>query len=261
MTNLLIGYNNLIELSKTLECSRESLGIQDVDALISNRKFHYSESAAAHANISFTIDLGVGVTKTADFLAFPSWFISGQSIALQGSSNNFSSSTTITTVTSTEITNNRLGFYAQDYLETFPTSTAFRYWRILATADSGTISGYYSKFFFGTILDLGCDPDSYSIKGDIEESRLITDGGYSYNQKFRNEKREISFEWVGVTDAKILEFEGMFRIHDEPLIYLYTTNSEYLHGVSLISGNIISHKVEKVAANYNRLSVIVQEAI
>lgn len=263
MANLKIVYNQIGQKAKAFISNQTHTFLNPIYNLESNKKYQTVQTDAAYTTINYDWDLGTGESDTASFLAFPVKNISGTQVSLIASNNSdYSSSTTLVTVSASQIASDVSGFYGLDIIKTFTESSAFRYWRIQASGDpSGDVTGRFSKFFFGNMLDLGVDPDDFNITIDELQPSIKSDGGYNYSNPTIREIRTFDIVWVGVTDDKYIEFLDLFLVHKEPLVYFKTTNSGMFNGIDLVSANITEHSIEKLATNYNRLSIKAIEAI
>lgn len=265
MTNLLIAFNDIGQRAKTITSSSSFTGLHPLTALDSNNKNLYAELTSASHTTYIDFDLGYDgasdITSTSSFICFPSWFLVLQDIELQGDDNSsFSSPDTINLVEYADFNGNQSGLYQQDFISTFTESSAYRYYRLKLGDGANTTKGYWSKFFFGNLLDLGTDPNDVKFSSDKKVTLLKSDGGYTFQRQIAPQVRTIDIEWVGVTDAKVLEFKELFVRYKEPLVYLYATNNSYLSGVNLISANITDYKIE-FGENYNTIKVTLKEAI
>lgn len=264
MTNLFIAYNDIGQRARTITGNTYKM-LHPLTALDSNNKSVYAELSSSTTSHYITYDLGsdsgVANTRSANFLAFPSWFVNTQNVVLQCANNSgFAGATTVSTNSTATISANKKGFYSQDYVTTFTASTAYRYWRLQLGDGATSITGYYSKFFFGTLLDLERDPDNVRITSDTKESRVISDGGYSFQVTTKAQTRTIDIEWRNISNAKVLEFLTLFTKHQQPLIYLYSINSDFLSGIDLISCNIVDHEILK-DEDLNTIRITCKEAI
>lgn len=262
-SNLLIAYNQIGQKAKGFVSSRTHTFLNPIHNLESNKKYQTVETDNNYSTISYDWDSGVGKTDTASFLAFPTKNITGTEINLVASNaSDYTSSTTLVTVSASQITSDVSGYYDLDIIKTFTESSAFRYWRILAQGDpSGNINGRFSKFFFGNMLDLGIDPEDIQITVVDKQETALSDAGYNYSNPTIREQRVFNISWLGITNAKYLEFKDLFLVHKEPLVYFKTTNAGLFNGVDLVSVNITSEILEELATDYNRLSIKAVEAI
>lgn len=116
---------------------------------------------------TMNFDVGSGVTKAANFLYIAKANMLQSSgvteVALKGNSAFDYGSGTVALNDTSFASSTLVGPYGEDYLATFTTSTAFRFWFAGFTSTLAT-KRPIGKLYFGTSLDLGRDPISSSFR-------------------------------------------------------------------------------------------------
>lgn len=151
-----------------------------------------------------TFDLGPTNTKASDFIALAR---ADQLMPITGNLTIRlrSSADTSSWTTELEITNfenvTLLGPNAQDYINMFAPSSAYRYWQTQLSYSAGTLSGAFSKLFFGTILDLGTDPEDYETSYIYADSSFKANDGSAHLYRTFPPLVETRIRWAGVSDT------------------------------------------------------------
>lgn len=206
---------------------------------------------------NFTFDLGSGNTASADYFIVARTDLlyrhgqGGTFIYLQGSTDNFSASTV--TVSSRQLTaTNGLGPRGEDRIETFATSTAYRYWR-LKTEDGGLlVRGPFSKFYAGTLFDMGREPSFPRVLDRNVRSARNRDAAYMFEMR-----------WEGVTDAKRNSFISKIgRYIDINPVFLYTsTYTDLLFDHTMMHCKIVRCRIDPVSQNNSTIICQFEELI
>lgn len=118
----------------------------------------------------------------------------------------------------------------EDYLTTFSTTTAYKYWWLDFHTDGVNTSKFYHyKHYFGTILDLGRDP--------VFPANITLE--YKNNQ-FKP-KRVVSLTWRDIADAKKQTlFEKIGKKASSQGVVLYDAGGHIFHGDTLIFARLTS---------------------
>lgn len=251
VSNLLIAYPDIPNRSLLASASTDN----EKDIIFGAKSRVSKLTTAATGTVDWLFDLGSGVTATAEYLAIGRANLlqkgSVTTITLSGSSDGVSYSTVYTNASFASAT--LTGTNSEDFITTFATSTAYRYWRF--RADSGATSSYkpLSKIFFGTLFDLGRDP----LHDRTITPTLIED-------KTARPLLTFSFNYQGITDTKRQSFETYIgKYAGEHTYFVYGTSYSYiLGGYNPIYCRIVSYVFTPTAAlNDNNLTIVFEEMI
>lgn len=144
------------------------------------------------------------------------------------------------------------GPHSADYLTTFTTSSAYRYWCI---DYHGSAPSYFtrSKEYFGTLFDIGASPGrySYNLIGTEDAQTEFSTGNVVF---CRCKDPQFVFEvaWEKVSDAKLEDFYNyLLDRPNEDLVFLYTDgNDEILADQGLVHCRILSESVRVQRSKY-----------
>jgi hypothetical protein len=144
-----------------------------------------------------------------------------------------------------------MGPHGEDFIATFATSTAYKYWFV--HFDSPTLASRFplSKLFLGTYFDPGKGPNTKSWR------RLRT--GYSQ----RKAKYEFTFGYAGVSYTDALGFFALAskQRRTDPVIALSNGNDRMLNGKKVVFGRVTDFQSPPVATDYNSVSITIQEQV
>lgn len=183
---------------------------------------------------SFIFDLGDGNTKAVDHLIIAradmlqALSLSGR-VDLTGGSDGVTFGTTALSDTSFD-TATLYGPRSHDYISELSVSTACRYWKYFVDANTTTIF-CHSKISFGRALDLGKDPDFYTIdRVPAKDATWYADSGAAYQVRIDEGIYRATFEWVNLTASVINSFMSTIgRYGTQNPFFLYTSAADAQH--------------------------------
>lgn len=255
--NLLIGNAGLpINAGALYSGSLSADASFPVDNLFGgNRVDRFQLATAASGDYRITLDLGASVTGAANFLYLARanllQYGTVGTVTLKGhTSNTYASGTTVHNVAS--FTSATLyGPDAEDYITTFTTSTAFRYWFLNLNATSAT-KFPFAKAFFGQYLDLDMDPNDAATV-----TRVRPTGG--------RRKPLYTFEltYSGMTYSKMVSLYDTFarnRRHN-PAVLFTTTYHDILFGHRVLFCRMLDMTSQPVANDSYDVAVTWEELL
>lgn len=246
-TNLLIGYADIPFNALSITSDQTYSTSYPLENLVNGSRGKRAELASAYTGThTVTIDLGSGVTQTANYFALLDVKIlkaSGvTSVVLKGSNG---APATIATVTLSSIT--LTGGQGRDYITTFAETTAYRYWIIEFVGTSTTRP--LSKIYLGKLFDLGRDPQfSREVSSERSEKEIY-------------EGAKLSLSYNGITTTKRQDFEdkiGDYSDTNDVLLYANSYTAVML-GTSLMSCAINNYSFEAKGAKQNDLIIELEE--
>ena len=261
-SNLLLAFNKIALDALDITTTNATSDFYPIHNLISNSKSAWVTFESSVTTNTFKFDLGwdgaANITSVADFFAFPAQYIdtsNSYSVDLEAS-NDDSIWITILNISEADLIADKDGYFGQDYLDTFTETSSYRYWRIVVTDDtaSNAFSGAFSKFFIGSLFDMGCDPDKIDIIPN-NPTRFKADFGSKITQQGNSKPYDLSITWTTITDQKVIDFEELFFKQKEQLIYLYAeNNNHFLSGNKIVSFNISKYDLVR-HDNMNEISL------
>lgn len=276
-TNLLIGYPDIQDAALTWDSYTTAPGTGTPDDLyitpVSNL-WHGPRSLewwGAFSATQHTVewDLGVGNAKSANFAAFARMDrLTGSAILyyLEARNDPLDSWTVIDSA----VTAGGLGDLPRygsrlrdDHMRTFTASAAFRYWRLRFTS-AGAFSARLSKFYCGTVLDLGVEPGRFT--GGIvvrREGRLQTSSGAVRLTRLTQPSYRFEGTWSGVTDANLELFESKIVANSERhSFFLFTTYfHKLLKDFRQLHVTLRNYEVNMRARNHNTIRAVFEETL
>jgi hypothetical protein len=162
------------------------------------------------------------------------------------------------------------GPHDADFVTTFATTSAYRYWWLeYGFADGGTTTSVFprSKEYFGTMFDIGAHPNSYDFEREIPQSgKLDFPLGNRFLAQTTDPKFAFNMTWRGVSDANAKTFLQMLDEPQRDLVFLYapaTGNDEILSSQVLIHCKAVSDSciVRPVYVNYNDVQARFEEVL
>lgn len=140
----------------------------------------------------------------------------------------------------TETTNFELltlvGPDAQDYIKTFTATSTYRYWQMQLVYSAGALHGNFSKLFFGTLLDLGQDPEDYEPSKVYSDNTFIADDGTAHLYRTYPPLIQVRLRWEGITEAAVESFNSYIaERRRSSTFFLYASSyTDVLQGNSLL---------------------------
>jgi hypothetical protein len=253
-TNLLIGTCDipLSAVSTTVSATANSL--YPVENLFCGNKTDlFRLNADSASPITITFDLGAGVTKSANFLYIGNAGLLKNSkvtaIRLVGSAtNSIGAGTTVLNITN--FNNQTLyGPESNEFIQSFSTSAAFRYWFIEYTM-SGASKIPHAKLFFGNYFDIGLDPNAPATIARIKQGGAQRRPTYSFD-----------FSWIGVSYVKAVQmYLNLYRKRRfTPIIIFTDTWHDILMGNRVLFCRITNMSIPPRVTNYCDVTATFEE--
>ena len=256
-TNLLIGNAGLpITVGASYSGSLTADTSYPLDNLFGgNRVDRHHLATAASGDYRITLDLGASTTGAANFLYIARanllQYGTVGTVTLKGhSANNYGAATTVHTAASFTSTT-LYGPDSEDYIATFSTSSAFRYWFLNYNATSAT-KFPHSHAFFGQYLDLGVDP--------VDDAEVIrtrpTDGQ-------RKARSTFELAYAGMSYTKMITLYDTYsrnRRHN-PAILFTTSYHDVLFGDRVLFCRMLDMTSEAKANDSYDVSVTWEEVL
>lgn len=237
MTNLLLSYPDIPFRAEGTLVSQTVDEDFPVANLISGRKSSQFRLAANQTTCDTRYDLGPSVTATADHIILGRADILANAVTdleVQYGTNG-SSWTSAATQTSVGAAT-RYGPYTQDFILTFTTTPARRWYQVRLNHAAGA-KYQFSKLYLGKFLDFGKDPDEWE-PGVIEPTRATWKAASGAEHHCRSTWPRFTARgvWRGLSDTVIQDFfNNVDRYSHRHNVFLYTaTNHEMLLGYRLV---------------------------
>lgn len=283
MTNLLIGYPEIPEAAITCNSyanvkdnSPNEYAFAPAQNLWTVRRSLGWASSFEVGDHYIEWDLGADVSKSANFIGFArldrlcnlsakvGYFLDARASILDGWTNvdhygNPEDSEGVNNLT-------KYGTRGtDDYFKTFTASAAYRYWRLhLDSINGANFYARLSKLFFGTVLNLGQEPNTFNFtpsnkrSGNLRttsDSIRISRAGTGYLQY------DVTWEWV--TDAKVQEFyDKIVEKRDRYSVFLYSaTFHPVLRDLRMLHAYLVDEKVTVKAPGLNTLTCKFEELV
>lgn len=249
-TNLKIGFPDIPFNAATITPSVAYATANPVTNLVNGSRASIAELATSQTGThTITFDLGSGVTQSCDYFALINAKIlksSGvTSVVLKGSDG--VTPATIATITLSSAT--LVGGQGLDYITTFATTTAYRYW-IVEFTSVATSKRPVSKIYLGTLLDLGRDPQ---LERSANSKKKDDKGIY--------EAIELSLNYKGISTTNRQTFEtkiGAYSDVNDILLHANSYTNVQL-GNSLLTAEILDYEFTSMGAKQNDLSISLRE--
>jgi hypothetical protein len=203
---------------------------------------------------TMNFDLGSGVTKAANFLYIAKanmLQLSGVTqVTLKGNSISDYGTGTAVHDNASFATSSLVGPHGEDYLASFTTSAAFRYWYSGLNSTIAT-KRPHAKLYFGTSLDLGRDPVSPSFK------RVRSTDAQ------RKSKIVLSLTWQDISYANTVTLiDSVIKPRRTNPVVLYTTSYHaILHGYRALLCEVVSATTPVVLSNQNEVQITFETLI
>lgn len=238
------------------------------DAFNADRTARPYLTASAGGFATYAVDLGTGITATADHLILShiGTYSGVSSIAAYNSNTSISAGYggVNQIVVSTPIGLSRVGPKFEDYFVAASMATPARYWAVELTA-SNAFPLKLGKIYLGLGLDLGREPIYQFERVPVSKSKALTTGGTYERGKSSEYIYRFRFEWERITDALTQTFfDRIAERATRDRFYLYTTtnhhilNEERLVHVRLLSASSDNSSQKK---DYNTIIAEFEEII
>ena len=153
---------------------------------------------------------------------------------------------------------------SDDYVASFATSSAYRYWWVDMDC-SASSSFAHSKIAFGSWLDFGDTVIDFEIsRNPSSATEFIAGSGAKHIGRSDQPKYKLRVTWEGLTDDLVRDFvtKCADRTYLYSGVYLYTSTShEILDSQRLLHCKILDFTSESIKLDYNRLTVEFEEMI
>lgn len=269
MTNLLILYPDVQQaatryINYTETTSETKYHEEDspfLNCMRGERYQHWRSDTSAERQEHYgRWDLGPTTTKSCNFVVLARLdYLRSQAdtinFVLQSSSND-SSWTDRHSITDID-TATLKGPWSNDYVSTFTTTSAFRYWRA-AFVGNGVYNLRISKIYCGTAFDMGRDPIPVKVERHRSGTTAFeTSGGILYPGRIRNPTYEIILRWEGVTDSVVQSFyENIVTKRHTTSFFLHTTGfHEILENTELLHVKMDAPTVKQQYEDWNIIQV------
>lgn len=216
-------------------------------------------SAGAAASIIF--DLGADyATKqnTADHVIIARGDLAslGTNTATLYRSSDGNAWTSVTTVSGAT------GPRSNDYITTFATTSAYRYWRLSWTS-AGTSTFQHSKCYFGKFFTFDFDCHYTFEKIPLKKSVWYSSAGAQYFTRNDEPLYKVYCTWEHQSDATVYAFENKIAKYMRYCpVFLYTTaEHQALNNVGLLHASLTKYKVEKQWNNLNTITADFEEEL
>jgi len=230
MRNLKIAYNDIPRSLVTSTASSENTLYKHLN-LFNSTKTIFWQTASAVTESTITLDLGSGVTKSAEYIIISGLnHILAQSftslnIELRASTDNFATSNVAILTKNGIVSSDLIGSHNEELIITGTQSTAYRYWRLRIVTGSAVIHKA-RKVYFGSFFDFNgrspSYPYSFTDTANPFNRAFVSDAGATFTTSYGRSKRKYELEYKGITDAIREDFYtkiGQFS-NDFP-VYLY----------------------------------------
>lgn len=269
MTNLYYAYPDILQRATAISADKTFSQNNPLYNIISGERYQIGKLATSLAGtVRISIDLG-NTTRTANYFIIARADLIKASnmgiLTVRGNSANTITGATTLYANITFATAPLYGPRSDDFITTFATSSAFRYFFI----DYRTIlgSGYveHSKSYLGTAFDFGIDPDDIKIsKIEPKISKEYATSGAQHFAKNEQTKYRIEIFYQGITDAKVRSFftDVVNQSYRRKGIFLYTTSDHtVLDNQRIIHCELLDANSEGIRADWNNVSLVFEELI
>lgn len=251
MTNLYFGFPDIPYYSILIESSRDYDPLFTHENLISGQIHQGARIAEAvsDATVALTYDLGEDGDRACEYLyiADAAAAIAKFTTEVLLESSSDGTSWTSRYADASFAGASLVGPNSKDYLATFEATSAFRYWRVTFTNNTG--ANEYGEFpmralFFGMFLDVGCAPSSWAFNVNNEKQELYKSGsGALFLENSTNTKAMLTLQYDDLADEEVDSvIDALVRRKLEHNFLLYT--SDY-HDIINNSGAILMKLVEE----------------
>ena len=141
-------------------------------------------------------------------------------------------------------TSDLVGSFSQDFIDSFSTSSAFRYWWLeLAGTTDVAFHGRHSKIFFGEPFDFNVELDNYTPSKVSKSNEFISSVGECRFLEVQDPYYKFILDWVGSADDKIRDFSNLIMpLMSQTGVFVYTTSyHQVLNNRIALYGKIIDH--------------------
>lgn len=255
-TNLLIGYPDIPLASESVTLSRTASATYPYTNLFGGNKTDMLYlDATATGDTLLTFSMPAGITKAANFFYVGRANLlkhdSVGTITLKASAtNSYATATTIRTYSSLGSTT-LYGPNSDDLIDSFTTSTAYRYWFVNYNSTAAS-SFTHAKLFFGRAFDPGIDPNAAATITRVRAGGAQRRASYSFQ-----------FSWNGMAYPKAVElYESIYRARRHlPLVLFTGTWHDILMGNRVIFCRLISMSMPPRVTDYCDVTAQFEELV
>jgi hypothetical protein len=157
------------------------------------------------------------------------------------------------------------GQNTEDYLRTFTTSSAFRYWWVELT-NNASKKFTHSKLFIGQSVDLGDTIEDISCIKEVQSSsNYQASSGAIDSSRSYDDPYIIRITWRGITDTQLNDFTnrvGKNNAARKGMFLATVDNHDVLDGLKCIYVKLKSYSVnDQIKNNYNSLTAEFEEIV
>lgn len=253
-TNLLIASCDIPLSATSATASAATNPLYPVENLFGGNKTDlFRLNADTASPITITLDLGVGNTKSANFLYIGNaGLLKNNSVTavrlVGGSTSSIGAGTTVLNVTSFNTQTFR-GPDGNDFISKFATSSAFRYWFIEYTTSAASKIPH-AKAFFGNYFDVGLDPNAPATIARIKQGGAQRRPTYSFD-----------LTWNGVSYSKAVQMYLNFyrKKRYNPVIIFTDTWHDILMDNRVLFGRITAMSMPPRVTDYCDVTATFEE--
>jgi hypothetical protein len=255
-TNLLIGYPDIPLASESATMSRAASSLYPYTNLFGGNKadLMYVDTPAT-GDTRLTFSLPSGVTRAANFVYLARANLLKQDAVATitvraGTTTDYATAATIRTYSSFGSTA-LYGPNADDFIDSFTTSSAYRYWFVNYNSTAAS-SFAHAKLFFGRAFDIGIDPNAEATITRVRAGGAQRRAIYSFE-----------FSWSGVSYAKAVEmYESIYRLRRHMPLVLFTSSwHDILMGNRVIFCRLLDMSMPPRVTDYCDVSATFEELI
>lgn len=135
-----------------------------------------------------------------------------------------------------------------DYISTFATTSAYRWWQFYLDSSSSTCQ--HSKFHLGMFFDFGYDP--YDFRIDLRpasEAYWYSDNGTRWGYRLEQPVHVMDVEWRGISDDNVTSFSNKIARwkHVNPVFLCTKSTHDILNSHRIIHCILDSWSTEQVS--------------
>lgn len=232
--------------------------------LIGGKRHNYFRFSSAAASGYVRADLGSAATKTCDHMCIAradllkAYGVTSMTLERGSDGAAWTTQATIGSFGSLSL----FGPRGHDYITTFTTSSAFRWWKVGFAAPSSKFQ--CSSIYFGNLFDMGVDPESCEFQLlRPRTASFIADSGAEFVAQLETPVYQFEVSWFPVTDEKAEEFaNNISRYRKRTPVFLYApVETQLLDGKTLFHVTLDEATRETVVYNRNRITATFTEVL
>lgn len=275
MTNLLISHPYIARVATDSNSTVTFDEDRPYANLTCGRRYHLAKEASASTTVK-TITYDLGYDGADNIMDSANHLILGRADLLKAASiatvtlkaANAKSGWTLTSPTTVHTASSFSGVTlygprTHDYLTTFTASSYFRYWQVSFDSGGASSDAKHSKCYFGTSLDMGCEPSYSFTRPERSDTSLFNTAGTRELSRVDEPGYRFEFTWEKVTDVKLLQWLSYIVEQKEAhTFFLYTTTwHPILDNQRVVHVRLESHSLQKVYKNRNEVTATFQEEV